>query len=109
MSDKKTNLTRWQQFLWRLGFTGYAHITNASESLEQRQLATVRSTLAVVRKERDRAFLLLHAIGLAGGIPSQLNPSINGLIARESEGDIEDARNEALEFLASKGMGRPRD
>lgn len=107
MSDTKTtNLTRWQRFLWRLAFTGYAHPGKASELLEQRQLTTVRGTLAMVRKERDRAFLLLRATRLAGGIPPQLNSSINGLIALESEGDIEDARNEALAFLGAHGVTR---
>jgi hypothetical protein len=106
VSDKKTNLTRWQRVLWRLGFAMYANKATEVELLEAK-LATVRGTLAMVRKERDRAFLLLRAARIAGDLPLGLTRPINGLVALESEGDIEEAGNAARALLAEIGwMGR---
>lgn len=69
---------------------------------------TVRSTLATVRKERDRAFVLLRALNIAGYVPVELKPSVYGLVAMESEGDIEDAAREALDLLSEYGVREAR-
>ena len=105
MSDTKTNLTGWRRVLWRLGFAMYANKATEVELLEAK-LATVRQTLAMVRKERDRAFLLLRAARIAGNLPLGLTRSVNGLVALESEGDIEEAGRAAREFLAEIGWTR---
>lgn len=106
MSDKKTDLTRWQRVLRRLGLTTTANSAAEAEALEAK-LATIRSTLGMVRKERDRAFLLLRAARIAGDLPLGLTRSINGLVTLESEGDIEEAANAARALLAESGWVRP--
>lgn len=86
---------------------GWLHRTCKTESDElARKLATVRATHARTRKERDRALDLLRAVRLAGGVPAELVPHVNGLVALESEGDIEDARNRAADLLAAAGWVR---
>jgi hypothetical protein len=97
-------MTRWQRFLWKLGFTGYAHVNNAQALLEQRQLETVRKTLAKVRRERDFAHLLLRAVREVVVLPASLHRSINCATASESEGDIEQHKIETAAFLGREGI-----
>lgn len=97
-------MTRWQRFLWRLGFTGYAHVDNALGLLEQRDLQVVRKTLASVRRERDYAHLLLRAARKVVVLPAPLHRSINCATASESEGDIEQHEIETAAFLDREGI-----
>jgi hypothetical protein len=97
-------VTRWQKFLWRLGFTGYAHVNNAQALLEQRDLQVVRKTLGTVRRERDYAHLLLRAVREVVVLPAPLHRSINCATASESEGDIEQHEIETAAFLDREGI-----
>jgi hypothetical protein len=60
-------------------------------------LDTVRETLRTVRAERDRAHTVLRALRLAGHIPEGAwRRLVNGVVALESENDIQRAEAEAL-------------
>jgi len=97
-------MTRWQRFLWQLGFTGYAHVDNAQALLEQRELQVVHETLGKVRKEREYAYLLLRAAREVVQLPPALHRSINCATASESEGDIEQHEIETAAFLNREGI-----
>lgn len=70
------------------------------------QLATVRETLAVVSRERDRAHLLLRVVRRLGLLPAgPLERAVNGATALESEGDIEDALRSVDAWIRLHGVG----
>ncbi len=102
-------MTRWQRFLWRLGFTGYAHVDNALGLLEQRDLQVVRKTLGKVRRERDYAHLLLRAVREVVVLPAPLRRAINCATASESESDIEQHRIETAAFLDRQEIRTERE
>jgi hypothetical protein len=65
----------------RLPFARRSRITELED-----QLATVRATLATVRRERDHDVRLLRQIRYAGLIPKgSLLRSVNSAVAQESE------------------------
>jgi uncharacterized protein YceH (UPF0502 family) len=97
-------VTRWQRFLWRLGFTGYAHVDNALELLEQRDLEMARSLLRSAGRQRDHAHLLLRAAREVCSMPEALERSINCATADESERDIDQHEIETAAFLDREGI-----
>ncbi len=77
-----------------------ARATAENYATARDDLATVRRTLAMVTAERDQAHSLLRQVRMAGIVPDALKRRINCAVALDSEGAIEDARNEALAALA---------
>lgn len=97
-------MTRWQRFLWKLGFTGYAHVNNAQALLQQRDLEMARSLLRSAGKQRDHAHLLLRAVREVCTLPPSLERSINCATADESDSAIEQHEIETAAFLDREGI-----
>ena len=87
---------------WLLRWSGHT-----CPPTQHAELATVRRTNAMVRKERDRAHLLLRSVLATSGPPDWLRNAIVGVTAVDSESDIARNATETADFIASRG-GRER-